>query len=244
MTTLALDFGNSKVKFGIFQENQIVFQDARSSLGATSLEILIHEYRIQAAILSSTRQMTPEANATLGKLPFFVELSHHTPLPIRIGYKTPETLGKDRVAAAVAVQAMWPGKNALAIDAGTCITYDFVDKGGTYLGGQITPGLHMRFKAMHTFTGRLPQVEHADETPEIGFNTATSMQSGVQRGIAHEIDGFIRSYNRQYPDLQVALTGGDTSVLRSLIESEIFADSNLVLTGLHKILMHNAELAG
>ena len=244
MTALVLDFGNSKVKLGIFQDDQIVFQDARSSMGATSLGILIQEYRVNAAIISSTRQMTTEINNTLEKLPYFIELSHQTPLPIRIGYKTPETLGKDRIAAAVAIQDKWPGKNALAIDAGTCITYDFVDETGTYMGGQITPGLYMRFKAMHTFTGRLPQVEHADEPPEIGFNTATSMQSGVQYGIAHEMDGFICSYKRQYPDLQVALTGGDTSVLRSLIESEIFADSNLVLTGLYKILTHNAELAG
>ena len=244
MTALVLDFGNSKVKLGIFEEHQLVFQDSRSSLGATSLEILIHEYRIEAAILSATRQTKPEVNATLEKLSHFIELSHHTPLSIRIGYKTPETLGKDRIASAVAVHDKWPGCNALAIDAGTCITYDFVDNSGTYLGGQITPGLYMRFKAMNTFTGRLPLVDHADELPEIGYNTTTSLQSGVQYGIAHEIDGFIEAYKQKHPDLKVALTGGDASILRSLIESEIFADSNLVLTGLYKILTHNAELAG
>lgn len=243
MTALVLDFGNSKVKFGIFKEQEILFQDARPSLGATSLDILIHEFKITAAILSATRQMTPEVNTVLEKLPYFIELSHQTPLPIRIGYETPETLGKDRIAAAVGARALWPNEASLAIDAGTCITYDLVDETGTYLGGQITPGLYMRFKAMHTFTGRLPQVDHAVEPPEIGYSTISSMQSGVQRGIAYEMDGFIAAYKRRYPALKVVLTGGDASVLRSLIESEIFADSNLVLTGLHKILIHNAQLA-
>lgn len=243
MIALVLDVGNSKVKFGVFENGELNFQDVRSSMGVPALEKILQEQRINACILSTTRKIDPSFLNRLQEIPFFISLSHQTPLPIRIAYTSPETLGKDRIAAAVAVHDLWPNEPALAIDAGTCITYELVDKTGTYIGGQISPGLYMRFKAMHQFTGGLPKVEHAPTTEIIGHDTTSSMQSGVQRGMMHEVKGFIAEYQEQYPGLKVALTGGDLSVLLSLVENEIFAEPNLILNGLHKILTYNAKIA-
>ena len=165
-----------------------------------------------------------------------VILDENTPLPIKNLYETPATLGKDRLAAAVGARAIFPGKNVLSIDAGTCITYDFLTKDGEYLGGSISPGIRMRFRAMHAFTGRLPLVEPEDFTGLIGKTTAESLLSGVINGVCEEIKGLIARYNEQYEDLTAVITGGDHEYLHNKLKINIFAVPDLVLPGLNEIL--------
>ncbi len=172
----------------------------------------------------------------------FLALSHTTPLPLENLYKTPETLGKDRIAAIVATSINYKGENVLVIDMGTCVTYDFLNANNQYLGGAISPGFEMRFKALNTFTGKLPKVEYKQDTPElIGNSTKNSILSGVFNGLKHEIQETINQYNLQYNNLKVVLTGGDIKLFDLEPKNRIFADKFLVLKGLNEILNYNAE---
>src|SRR5699024_1392470 len=136
-----------------------------------------------------------------------------------------------------------PGINVLVVDAGTCVTYDFIDAAGAYHGGAISPGLTMRYKAMHTFTEKLPLLERIKEAPLIGGNTQDSMHSGVLLGIAYEVDGYINAYRESFPDLITVLTGGDAQFLRDTIKNDIFVNTNLLLDGLLNILNYNKDIS-
>jgi type III pantothenate kinase len=164
------------------------------------------------------------------------------PLPIKILYATPQTLGVDRIAGSCGALQLFPGKNTLVIDAGTCITYDFTDSSKQYYGGSISPGLKMRFQAVHTFTARLPLVSPAENPELIGNSTETSIQSGIVNGTVAEIDGIIDRYRQKYPDLQVILCGGDGPFFENKLKASIFASPDLVLIGLNSVLIHNVRL--
>ena len=168
--------------------------------------------------------------------------SDSSELPIKIGYATPETLGLDRIAAVVGAVMQCPDKAVLIVDAGTCVTYDLLTADGTFAGGNIAPGIRLRLRAMHEHTGKLPLIDDAGETPEIGFSTETAMRAGAVLGVAYEIEGYIARLNKVYPDLFVFLTGGDALKLAAKIKSRIFVDENLVLTGLNRILQENAKI--
>lgn len=163
-----------------------------------------------------------------------------TPIPISNTYSSPETLGTDRICAAVGAHALYPSNTTLAIDMGTCITYELVTADGKYLGGSISPGLNMRFRALSEFTSKLPLLAPKTNVPLVGFDTRTSIRSGVQHGIRFEVEGIIDSYFQQYPDLKIVGTGGDFRFFASAFKRPIFADPILVLRGLHEILLHNA----
>jgi type III pantothenate kinase len=167
-------------------------------------------------------------------------LSPALPLPITIQYDTPHTLGVDRIAGACGAKQLFPDVHTLVIDAGTCVTYDFTDSQGIYYGGGISPGLRMRFEALHTFTAKLPLVEPG-QAPLIGTNTETSIQSGVVNGMLAEMDGIIRQYQEKYPLLQVILCGGDGSFFENRLKASIFASPDLVLIGLNSVLIHNVR---
>ena len=167
---------------------------------------------------------------------------HSSELPIKRGYATPETLGLDRIAAVVGAVMQCPDKAVLIVDAGTCVTYDLLTADGTFAGGNIAPGIRLRLRAMHEHTGKLPLIDDAGETPEIGFSTETAMRAGAVLGVAYEIEGYIARLNKVYPDLFVFLTGGDALKLAAKIKSRIFVDENLVLTGLNRILQENAKI--
>jgi type III pantothenate kinase len=152
-----------------------------------------------------------------------VRLNHKTKLPISIKYKTPDTLGADRVANAVASNDRFPNDHVLAIDAGTCIKYDLVDDNQCYHGGAISPGLTMRFKALNTFTDKLPLVQRSDQGMWLGQTTEESIQTGVEHGAVQEVKGFIESYEKEFPNLKVILTGGDASFFESRLKKQIFA---------------------
>jgi type III pantothenate kinase len=163
------------------------------------------------------------------------------PMPIQIRYATPETLGVDRIAAACGAIALFPGKNCLAIDAGTCITYDFIDHAGNYWGGGISPGIEMRLKAMHTFTTRLPLVKVNQQASLIGNSTESCLQSGALFGVLGEIEGIIQKYDQNYQELKVIICGGDISLFENQLKPTIFAAPDLVLMGLNRILLQNAS---
>ena len=163
-----------------------------------------------------------------------------TPLPIQNKYKTPKTLGKDRLAAVVAAKELYPRKHCLVIDAGTCITYDLITKESVYLGGAISPGMDMRFQAMNTFTAKLPLVKRKKTTNLIGNTTNSALQSGGVLGAVFEMEGFIRAYRKDFSPLTVILTGGAADFFAIFLKTKIFVHHNLILIGLNKLLNHNA----
>ena len=164
-----------------------------------------------------------------------------TPVPIVNKYRTPKTLGSDRLAAAVAAAWLQPGRPVLIIDVGTCITYDFVSAEGEYKGGNISPGPTIRFRALNQFTDRLPFVDREGVTPPLGNTTITAIRSGVIRGVKYEIEGYVRRFLDKYPDLYVYLTGGVHLGMRFREKFPIFADDFIVPRGLNRILQYNEK---
>lgn len=198
--------------------------------------------QLNQAILSSVKPVDEELIRFLSQnFQLFIELDHHTPLPIENLYETPETLGKDRIAAAVGANELFPGQNILIIDAGTAITYDVVSEKNEFLGGNISPGLQMRFKALNHFTGKLPLINYSDEFQLIGRNTEEAIRDGVQNGILYEIERTIETFNRNYENLQIVMTGGDSIFFDKKLNYSIFVHFNLTLIGLNRILEHNAK---
>jgi type III pantothenate kinase len=197
---------------------------------------------VRSAILSAVKDYPEEADAFLKQNTYFLKLDSHTPLPVKILYKTPRKLGKDRIALAVAAYATFPGENVLVIDAGTTITYDVVNNKGEYLGGAISPGIRMRLKALHTFTGKLPLIEEPDTIPDwVGNDTRSAILSGVLNGVLAETEGFIQSYQARFPQLKIVLSGGDEKYFDKRLKNNIFALPNFVITGLKEILDYNEE---
>lgn len=212
-------------------------------LTVNHLQMLKDEHiQLNQAILSSVKPVDEELIRFLSQnFQLFIELDHHTPLPIENLYETPETLGKDRIAAAVGANELFPGQNILIIDAGTAITYDVVSEKNEFLGGNISPGLQMRFKALNQFTGKLPLINYSDEFQLIGRNTEEAIRAGVQNGILYEIERTIETFNRNYENLQIVMTGGDSIFFDKKLNYSIFVHFNLTLIGLNRILEHNAK---
>ena len=243
-TKLCLDLGNTRIKAAVFEGACMVFNQVFDQLSPTELKQLVRQYSIKHCILSSVRNHPSYFNEVLHTYcTTFIELTHKTPIPIQNNYTTPKTLGKDRLAAVIGGVALYPNSHILVIDAGTCITFDFVDSEQTYHGGSISMGLNMRFRALHTFTDQLPLIEREDIGNLIGRNTRQSILSGVIGGTIAELNGLIEQYRSQYSPLTVLITGGDVLFFESKLKSEIFARPNLVLLGLNKILDYNVAKA-
>ena len=242
---LCVDIGNTRTKIAIFDnEGSILKLIVKDEFIASKLEKLFHKYAIKNLIISSVKKKQGKFKRLFGsKLSHFIELSASTPIPIKNLYATPETLGKDRLAGVIGAASIFPNSDILVIDAGTCITYDIIDAHGKYYGGNILPGLNMRFKALHNFTDRLPMLHREPLETHVGDSTASSMQTGVQYGIVYEMKGFINKYNEIYPDLRILITGGDASFFVSQMENQIFAVPDLVLMGLNHILNYNIQLS-
>ncbi len=215
-----------------------VLTDSNQSLDC--LEPLCAKYPIQQGIVATVIDLSERILSELAALPFpLLWLNHKTPLPVTNLYETPETLGYDRMAAVVGANERFPHKDILVIDAGTCITYEFIDSEGRYHGGNISPGMQMRFKALNRFTGRLPLIGADGRKLPMGRDTETAIRAGVLKGIEYEISGYIESMKHKYPELLVFLTGGDDFSFDSSVKSIIFADRFLVLKGLNRILNYN-----
>lgn len=241
---LIIDIGNTRTKVALIEEDKILEKRLYDELTIDILLDFKSNYSIEAIIISTVRQSiaTPILHEIEAWNIFFIQLSHHTPLPIKNNYQTPETLGKDRLAAVVAASQIYANENCLVIDAGTCITYDFITENNHYLGGSISPGLTMRYRAMHEFTAALPLLNKQRLNTFVGYNTVTAMQTGVDFGLSFEIQGFINKYIHKFGQIKVIMTGGDAEYLASQMKNKIFVLPDLVLIGLYKILTYNANL--
>lgn len=234
---IVLDVGNSRIKSGIFLNNNLIHSE-----WFNDPDPLIQKYAGLGHhwIVSSVRKDISWMKDL--KSEHLIILSHQTPVPLALDYETPETLGMDRLAAAVGAATIFPDKHVLIIDAGTCITYDLISKAGVFEGGVIAPGLKMRWKAMRQFTEKLPDLSDSweeDITDGPGKSTRQSLFHGAFTAILIEIEGFISKFGQEKPDLLVLLTGGDSHYFESKLKQGIFADSNLVLKGLNRILNFN-----
>lgn len=235
---LAVDYGNSSAKVAIFDQHRLV--EKQSFANPDDLKKFLQHAPAENFIISSVTTEAESIAEWSHAANKFI-LSHKLPLPVKILYTTPQTLGVDRIAGSCGAVQLFPGRDTLVIDAGTCITYDFTDSSGRYYGGSISPGLKMRFQAVHTFTARLPLVTPAGNPELVGNSTETSIQSGIVNGTVAEIDGIIDRYRAKYPDLQVILCGGDGPFFENMLKASIFASPDLVLIGLNRVLIHNVR---
>ena len=218
-------------------------EEVRAEGGELSgLDDFVKRHNFRRGIVGSVRDLTACEEAALARLTIpMLRFSSDTPVPISNRYRTPETLGSDRLAAVIGASSLRPGKDLLIIDAGTCITYEVIDARGNYWGGNIAPGMQMRLKALHEFTARLPLVEAEGEVPGMGYNTETAIRSGVLRGMKYEIEGYIKSMRSKFPHLEVFLTGGNRINFDTNIINLIFTDKYIVPRGLNRILDYNNE---
>lgn len=238
---LVIDVGNTLVKLGVFDSGNLKQKKTciKKDLLLTLSEIDETFPPIQKCIISSVSNLSEHQLLKIQHQFDVLILNHQTKIPFTNKYETPQTLGIDRIALVSAAAEQYSRKNILVIDAGTCITYDFLNSQNEYLGGAISPGIILRYKALHTFTEKLPLLEPNNPNLYIGKNTATSIHSGIVNGVLYEIDGYISEYKKNYDDLTVILTGGDVHFLRDSIKNDIFANSNFLLEGLNYILEYN-----
>lgn len=240
---LIVDIGNTSAKVFFFEGDTLleefrVAHDGLCSLLATQVALR----DIRAAILSSVVPLSDAMEEAIGNLPCpCLRMSSQLRLPFKTLYKTPHTLGPDRLAAAVGAWCHCPHNNLLVIDIGTAITYDIVTADALHLGGNISPGIDMRLKALNHFTGKLPLVSKEGERAAIGDTTETALREGVLQGVCYEIEGYMRAYANKYDRLLIFLTGGDANLLDNQTKNRTFADGLLVAKGLNHILLLNDE---
>jgi type III pantothenate kinase len=240
---LTIDIGNTRTKVAVFSENKITEQRVFDKLSVKNIkEILTSFPAIDKCILSKVGKFELSVVDYLkNAIPIFIELTGDTPLPFHNQYESRTTQGSDRIAAIAGARVILPNNNVLVIDAGTTIKYDFIDASGVYKGGNISPGIDTRFKALHTFTRKLPLLNRTDIDNLLGKNTNQAIVSGVVNGIIFEIEGYIISLQKKFENLKMVLTGGDSEFLAGKFKSIIFAESNLVAVGLNSILEHNVK---
>jgi len=240
---LVIDIGNSQTKVAVFDAGEIVQVICTEELNSTRLADLKYLYPgLNKAILSSVAAIERGLiNSLKESFEFFIEFNHDTLVPIENLYESKETLGLDRLAAAVGGIALFPGKELLIIDAGTAVTFDLVDSNNRFLGGNISPGLRTRFRSLHEFTRNLPEIDQADQWTDIGKTTEEAIRAGVQNGMIFEIDGMINHVLKDWPACQVILTGGDLFFFEKKLKNTIFVKFEITLIGLNRILEYNAE---
>lgn len=238
---LVIDAGNTLIKLAVFEKRMLVFHEiiAEEDLPQKAKEICDLFPQIKSAIISSVRNLDPRTMAVLAVFSSVHQLTPCSKTPFKNSYATPSTLGVDRIALAAAAFYYNKNGNTLVLDAGTCLTYDMVNDYGEYLGGAISPGLNMRYKALSQQTAKLPLLEKADLLDFIGNSTDTSIHSGVVNGMCSEIDGVVDQYKMRFTDLTVILTGGDADFLSKRLKNPIFAHSNFLLKGLDYLLEYN-----
>lgn len=236
---LVIDQGNTAIKAALFKDKVLIKHVVATGSEALSvIQKLINEGP-ERAILSSVRTIESqdlglEKKFALNKNYFLLDAT--SPLPIKNEYSSPATLGNDRLCNAVGAFTLFPNENSLVIDAGTCLKFDFISKENTYLGGSIAPGYQMRFKALNTYTDKLPLVESQLPKDLIGNTTEESIRTGVYFGMLNEIEGMIDQYQKKYEHLNCIITGGDAEVFAKALKNPIFADPFLTLKGLNTIL--------
>jgi type III pantothenate kinase len=232
---LIIDEGNTNIKLGAFAQDKLQWTETYQSIPEVMNRL--RTVQIERVLLSSVKDTSEWLQLQDG---FKIEVfDSNTPLPIKIDYHSRETLGTDRIAAACGAFFIYPGQNCLIFDLGTCLTHGFIDKNGVFYGGSISPGMEMRFKALHQFTARLPYLGIEQEVLTTGNSTKSSIISGVINGIVFEINGFIEFYQNKYSEINVLITGGNMLLFEKRLKQPIFAVTELNLTGLNRILKYN-----
>lgn len=242
MVNLVIDIGNTFAKVALFsgrnlKEIRVFKTNSKEEIGS-----LLQEWPVEHAIISSVKEDSEDYKRIFAGKATLLHFSASHSLRIDNRYRTPQTLGLDRLAAVIGAEALYPENNCLCIDAGTCITYDFIDSQRRYFGGAISPGLQMRLKSMNAFTERLPLVEiQVNFDDEYGSDTRDAMLAGAMTGTYHEMSGFINNYMTRFPDLKVLICGGDANFFVSRLKNSIFAhivepEPNLVLIGLNEVI--------
>jgi type III pantothenate kinase len=237
---LILDLGNTNQKVALFDAGNLVWIETHKRLSHTFIRKITGQNKgIDSCILSSVIKIPAALRSYLEKQFRFIFLDENTPVPIVNHYSSPETHGKDRLAAAVAGFYRFPGQPVLIINAGTALTYDVVTEKGEYIGGSISPGMLMRFRALHTFTKQLPLLTYREIDFLAGNDTEKSVLSGVINGMTAEIEGMISGYQQAYPGINAILSGGDLNYFVNRLKISIFAVPNIVIYGLQQILAFN-----
>ena len=239
---LVIDIGNTQIKVAVFQETILIFKDQFSSDQLISRVLSISEqYNIKEGIISHVTNLDQTLLLELKKIVKLIELDYQTKLPFLNKYLTPKTIGVDRLALIAGAKGQFPNQNVLVIDAGSCITFDFINKKAEYFGGDISPGIEMRYKAVNHYTANLPLLNRIELLPELGDSTQNAIHRGILNGVIQEIEGVIGQYQTKNQKLTVVLTGGDTIFLAKNLKSSIFAIPNFLLEGLNSILIHNLD---
>lgn len=240
MMQLALDIGNTRTKIGLFEGERLAEKTIWADWSVADLRAWIGQKKVRGTIFSSVADNDGNLAKMLREHFGALELNAATPLPFRNAYRTPETLGKDRVAAAAGALALFPGRHCLVVDCGTCIKYELLTADGVYHGGNIAPGAAMRIQAMHHFTARLPEVPLDMPADFVGDSTTTALQNGALRGAALEIMGFVQLFQQKAAPLQIILTGGDADFFYPYLDLPgLKVEPDLTLIGLNSILNFN-----
>ena len=238
---LAIDVGNTLIKAAVFEQytllEKVAFSNAELS---NQVDFILKKYpRINNLVVSSVGNFEKEVFSKINpnvKIYFITKDVH---FPFQNLYETPNSLGIDRMVLATGAVLQFPNKNRLVIDAGTCVTYDFIDADGNYLGGAISPGIRLRYEALHNYTAKLPLLTKAIPENIIGNSTQESIHSGVINGLTNEIDGFIEHYQQRYANFIIILTGGDAEFLAKRLKNTIFANPNFLLESLNQTFQYN-----
>lgn len=240
MKTLCLDFGNSRLKAAIFQQSELQQVIVLPNDDVNTITELLEQHQPQKSILSSVINHNAAMEELLTSKTQFHKLSHLTKANFTTPVGKPESIGADRLALSAAAVHFYPNTNNLIIATGTCITYNFINQYHQFIGGSISPGMDMRFKALQTFTAKLPLIEAKWNFPLLGYDTETNILSGVLAGMAYEMDGFIDAYSAKYENFNVVLTGGNTDHFALRLKNRIFADPNFLFKGLYALSETNS----
>jgi len=238
---LILDFGNTYKKIAVVSRGEIVYLTAQTHIGIEEIAEIEAKFDIKNAVLSSVVSGTEDVECYLKNKYKFLKISETTKLPIQNAYKSKNTLGSDRLACAVAAYELFPDENVLILQLGTCLTSDFITKEGVYLGGSISPGMNMRFRALHHFSDKLPLINYQNFHSILGKSTEESILAGVIHGIIAECNYIIDCYKERYDSVKIILTGGDAKTFENTIKNKFFALNDFVIFGLNAILCYNVE---
>jgi type III pantothenate kinase len=240
---LAIDVGNTRIKAAVFEVDTLfeVLIFTKEELAQKVNFILQLHPKIKSMVVASVGNMDESAFLAFENSVKIYFISHESKFPFQNLYTTPKTLGIDRMVLAAGAVMQFPSQNRLVIDAGTCITYDFIDADNNYLGGSISPGIRLRYESLHHFTAKLPLLTKSYPKNTIGNSTPESMHSGVVTGVIHEMDGFIEEYKTQYAKFIIILTGGDAEFLAKRLKNTIFANSNFLLESLNQTFQYNQK---
>jgi type III pantothenate kinase len=238
---LVVDVGNTSTKLALYEKGKKIFFTRMNELSCEELEKELWGYKIKKAIISTVKNLpsfiTDLLFSNIADVHF---LSHNSNLPFKINVDTPEVLGTDRIAAVAGAYKLFAGENILIIDAGTAITFEFL-YGDIYEGGNISPGLDIRLKALNSFTGRLPLVAKSSDFSSPGKNTNDAILAGVITGVTYEINEYIRTFKKERKNSKVIISGGDSILLKERISFKTIYKPDIVIDGLNYILEYNAK---